>query len=412
VVGVLAAAVLFAGQWELAATATAESRAGESPMLGQQTSDPMATSTVLTSRAYVAQLVRPVADLSFLSADTTLRLDYGPRIFWQTPRPVDDLAPLILHVASLSLTTRTDRSVSFSATGTGSLGKPDYSALTMVLGTTQATIRNVSNIASGSLQATTTVRASALVGLVAGVRVFRFQMLDIPDGFPPNAVTSQTVLGFDPSATVRLSPIHRIALESSVAGAWYSTGVTYLTITPNAVWTMRLDPSQTLRVQLGASHARPYGGADLMPPPRVATSPVGTVGLDAVVSKREGVVFRLNADTGINVVFDPVLGTADPRALARAGASLTVAPEWMFALRGDFSTSVDPPAAAAAFVTTYSATASARRLVSSNVVVELGAFFSDRGPALNASNFAFTQPSRWVYLMFTASTRAMGRFAQ
>jgi hypothetical protein len=154
------------------------------------------------------------------------------------------------------------------------------------------------------------------------------------------------------------------------------------------------------------------------------TTPVGLVGIDSVLSRRAGVVFRVTGDSGVNVFFDPMLGRADPRAIIRAGASLTVAPDWMFAVRGDFATSIDPPpglevtdannvtTTVAPIVTTYSLTASARKLVSSNVVVELGAFLADRGPPLNTTDFAFVQPSRWVYLMLTASTRGMGRFAQ
>ena len=229
---------------------------------------------------------------------------------------------------------------------------------------------------------------------------------------------------------VRLDPRNSLAFESSITGAWYSNGLTYLTLTPNAVWTARLDPYTTFRAQLGLSHARPVE----QPKPtatgtaverKSVTAPIGLVGIDSVLSKREGVVFRVSGDGGGNVVFDPILGRADPRVIVRASVSLTVSPDWMFAVRGDFATSVDPPPSlrvtdpvssttvtVAPIVTTYSVTASARKLVSSNVVAEIGAFFADRGPPLTTTDFAFVQPSRWVYLMLTASTRGMGRFAQ
>jgi hypothetical protein len=467
VLGVLAAAVLFAGQWDVAATATSESRAGETIILmpASQTSTSTEDSTNQTrplfppSRGFVAEILRPVADVSYKSADTTLRFDYGPRILWQTPRPVDDWAPLILHVANLSITARTDRSVSFAGTASGSIGEPDYSALLLALGTTQGQLpAAVTTIATGSGQATATVRFSETVSALAGIRLFHFQILNDQDsstrgqlggftvdmaevkargrlgGFTAtpalanaNLMTSQTVLGFDPGATLRLTARHRLTLESSVTGAWYSNGLTYLTVTPNAVWTVRLDPYTTFRTQLGLSYARPISQPDPTTSParrEPVTAPVGLVGIDSVVSRREGVGLRLTGEGGVNVVFDPVLGRADPRATTRASATLTVGPDWMFAVQGDFATSVDPPPGLTVMptpgttiivppiVTTYSATLSARRRVTPNVAVELGAFFADRGPPLDTANFSFVQPSRWVYLMLTASTREMARFTQ
>ena len=450
--GVLAAAVLFAGQWDVAATATTESRAGQTIILDPTRMTTGTTPTNLPSRGFVAEILRPVADVSFQSADTTLRFEYGPRILWQTPRPVGDRA-LILHIANLSFATRTDKSVSFTGAATGSIGQPDYSALLLTFGTTTTTagqtqqLANITDIASGSAQATATVRFSETVSGLAGVRFFRFQILNdlTPEGPTPpppppppptqtqTLVTSQTIVGFDPRVRVRLDPRHSLAFESSVTGAWYSNGLTYLTLTPNTVWTARLDPYTTFRAQLGLSHARPISqprpttaNPALAPPDRESvTAPIGLVGIDSVLSRREGVIFRLSGDGGGNVVFDPILGRADPRVIVRASASLTVAPDWMFAVRGDFATSVDPPPSlsftdtatmttvtVAPIVTTYSVTASARKLVSSNVVAEIGAFFADRGPPLTTTDFAFVQPSRWVFVMVTASTRAMGRFAQ
>jgi hypothetical protein len=449
---VLAAAVLFAGQWDVAATATTESRAGETLILdpaGQMMNPMNQAPTNSSSRGFAAQIVRPIADVAFKSPDTTLRFEYGPRILWQTPRPVGDRA-LILHMANLSVSTRTDKSVSFTGSATGSIGQPDYSTLLLSFGTTTTSgqtqqLASITNIATGTVQATTSVRLSPTVSGVAGVRVFRFQILNDIETMAMMAnpatslITSQTIVGFDPGVTVKLNPLNTLSFESSVSGAWYSNGLTYLTVTPNAVWTARLDQYSTLRMQLGMSHARPIEqpkattgmtGQPLRREP--VTAPIGLVGIDSVLSRREGVVFRVAGESGGNVVFDPILGRADPRVMVRASASLTVVPDWMFAVRGDFATSVDPPPVIAAtdangdpvndangnpirsvpIVTNYSVTASARKLVSSNVVVELGAFLSDRGPALNTADFAFVQPSRWVYLMLTVSTRAMSRFAQ
>ena len=180
--GVLAAAVLFAGQWDLTATAMSESRAGQTIILDPTRMTTGTSPTNLPSRGFVAEIVRPVAEVSFMSADTTLRFDYGPRILWQTPRPVGDSA-LILHIANLSVTARTDKSVSFTGAATGSIGQPDYSALLVSFGSTTTAggtqqLANLTHIATGSAQATTTVRFSETVSGLAGIRFFRFQILN------------------------------------------------------------------------------------------------------------------------------------------------------------------------------------------------------------------------------------------
>jgi hypothetical protein len=115
VVAALAALALIAGQWDLDAAGTSESRAGEAPLVVGQ-----------PSRGFVAQIVRPSAELQYRSGDSTLRFDYGPRIFWQTPNAVDASGPLILHTASLTLNASADRRVSFTLQALGSIGQPDY----------------------------------------------------------------------------------------------------------------------------------------------------------------------------------------------------------------------------------------------------------------------------------------------
>src|SRR5882757_9106245 len=136
---VVAALFLISAQVEVEATATSESRAGQAPIVAGT-----------ESRAFVAQVLRPVVELHLRERGVTLRLAYGPRIFWETPRPIDASGPLVLHTAILRLEARASRTVIFTATAEGSLGQPDYTALPQLLGMTQGALPRIARVASGT----------------------------------------------------------------------------------------------------------------------------------------------------------------------------------------------------------------------------------------------------------------------
>ena len=125
----------------------------------------------------------------------------------------------------------------------------------------------------------------------------------------------------------------------------------------------------------------------------------------------ENVSLRINAQSGVSFFFDPVLGTANPRAFVRAGSTLTVAPDWIGGLRGDFATGPRPETAPRHDVTAYvvpPSRASCCRPICSASWAACG----PTGAPPSAPDFAFHQPLRWVYLSLTGTTRAVGRWGE
>jgi hypothetical protein len=398
VIATLAALVWLAGAVDVTAAGVAESRAGQAPLL------PGAT-----SQGFVAQMLRPLAALDLHDGGFVLRLAYSPRIFWQDPHPGGVTGPLVLHTAELGLEARPLPALTLTAQASGAIGKPDYTALAQMLGATQGALPIVTTIASATAVGTVRVGLTPQTDLDLRGQWFLWRALDVPDdAAAAGAVTSQTLAGVDPGVSVRVTRRDTIGLRVPLTAAWYSTGTRYLTLTPLATWNLRLTPLQILRLTLGAAYTRPFGAAPGNAPP---VTPVGSADLDATVARWESVVLRLTGGTAVNVFFDPVLGTATPRAVARAGAALTVAPDWELSLRGDFGTAL-PGTTTVGDVTAFSATSTVRRLLSPNVFIELGGLWADRGPALDTADFAFHQRQLWVFVALSGTTRATGRPAQ
>src|SRR5437764_1489177 len=90
-----AALAITAGQVDLAATVSAESRAGEAPLAFDQPPE-----------ASLMAVVTPGAQLIYRGPRLLLQADYQLRIFWRTVENEPVPAPLFLHMVGLTLTSR------------------------------------------------------------------------------------------------------------------------------------------------------------------------------------------------------------------------------------------------------------------------------------------------------------------
>ena len=110
---------------------------------------------------------------------------------------------------------------------------------------------------------------------------------------------------------------------------------------------------------------------------------------------------------------------AVPRGTAYA-ASRSGSRRWTAALQAVFGTNLSGqpldagPAGPLLAITPDETAASValpiRHRASDNLILEFGGRWSDRGPHLSASNFAFHQRELWAYVMLTATTRHLPRW--
>jgi len=409
----------------LQASATSESRAGVAPLVAGY-----------NPQSFVAELLIPRLALELRNPALVFAAWYSPRIFWEYPNPSSlsgqaplagqTLAPspasepLILHTFGLVLEARPSRSVRVTAAAGGSIGEPDYTTLPQVLGTGQATLPSVVELAAVSGQGGVVDTLTQRWQLSLAGQASHWQWLDIPPGLSASGtITSQTSASGEPAAAFRLTTRDSLGLGTAVGWVSYSTGNGVFIVTPAATWKRRLDRGTDLNLRLGLTYAHLLGSTPPGAVPvlgvseRQAVSPIGSAELIVHFARLDQIMFLGRAFAGVDFYLDPVLGTGLPRGSATAELIAVAVPSWTVSLRGDFATALENPPVPAGETppdeTVFSVTLAVRRRVTENFYAELGGKWANRGPTLDTPDFRFDQLQLWAYLSLIGTTRPIPR---
>jgi hypothetical protein len=387
---------LLAEPVNLDGTVIAEGRRGVSPILANG-----------GSTAFGAGILLPQVELWLRDERGELRVAYLPRLTWQLPNQLDyEARPLVLHQVSLGVIHRPTSKTQYSVRALGSVGEPDYSTLTQILGPGQAavpqarTVASVSSSADGQVIFTRRWRAT----MVANVSYFH--VLNVPPAVVGTMPTLNSQLGLSGAVgtSYALTPIDDLALSAPIAYVTYATDVQLFTITPTLSWhqrhqtgDVRLSLGLTYMQDLGTTHTLQNGWGFL---------PAANVDLVQSVVVQDGNGLWARARFTVEHYADPILVAVGPRALAWGQLALTASPDWIFAVEGNVSLSLrTTPLPENPDETAFSLRVPVRRRLSRHFAIEIGGLWSDRGPALAAPSFAFHQRQLWAYFSLTATTR-------
>jgi hypothetical protein len=382
----------------------AEVRAGQTPLFAGG-----------APRDFVAGVLTPQASLDLREPETSLRLRYFPQLFWERAEGVDRRAPLVLHQASLALSTKPVRSTVLSAQALGAIGEPDYAALPQLLGTGQLVLPQVVKIfsltAGGGVQ-TDLSRRWQLTFIANGSH---FQPLG--DQTPPVTDPSvappvpfqvtQTSVSVKPGVAYKLTHVDSFGLSVSASDAHYSNGVEIFVANPSLGWRRRLAPGDEVQLGVGLAYAHDLG-----------TRPAASMQKPLIPTGSAELIWRLLTDgesslTGdlraaVDDFVDPILEISGPRFLTSARLILLPRPDWSAALQADFGTvwaTTPPGLGGLPDETAASVGLPIRHWISNHFALEMGARWADRGPALSSGQFAFHQRQTWGYVTFIATTR-------
>jgi len=389
----------------------AEVRAGQTPLFAGG-----------APRDFVAGVLTPEASVDLREPETSLRLRYFPQLFWERAEGVDRRAPLVLHQASLTLSTKPVRSTALSAQALGAYGEPDYAALPQFLGTGQLVLPPVVKIFSltGSAGVQTNLSGRWLLSFIAGASHFQPvgdqtppQMLSTPVPSMPQPTfiaLTQTSVGVTPGTAYKLTRVDTLGLTVSAMDSWFSNGVEIFVANPSLGWRRRLAPGDEIQLGAGLAYAHDLGTVRVVSTQKPVI-PTGSAEL----------IWRLLTDgesslTGdfraaVDDYVDPILGISGPRFLASARLALLPRPDWSAALQADFGTVWTSTASIPGFVggfpdeTAASVALPIRHWISDHFAFETGARWADRGPAISSGHFAFHQRQTWAYFAFIATTR-------
>ncbi|HVZ85326.1 MAG TPA: hypothetical protein VHG72_00025 [Polyangia bacterium] len=395
---------------DLEGGALAESRAGEQPLIPGQ-----------APQAFVAELVTPLVGIELRRPTLSLDLSYAPRFYFEHPTPAGASTPLILHAAALAFRGLASREVTITGTATGSFGKPDYNALSQALGTAQGQLPPVVE-EIGSVNGLVEMDAELAPRwlLLTTGQVFYWKWLN-PGPTPPVVMaadgtilplaTSQIAFALAPGVTQHLTERDDLAYVVTAGYADYSSGTKVLTLTPTFGWRTRLTRRDVLKLTLGASYAQALGLTTNAAVRGANVSPVGSALLEGDLARRERTYVTGLVGATVDYYLDPVLQVALPRAAFTLRVAATVVPDWSVGLNGDFATALlRTPLPGNPDETTFTVTLPVRHRISSDLFAELGVRWADRGPSLNAPEFAFHQRQLWLYFSLTATTIETARW--
>jgi hypothetical protein len=399
------------GVFAYQASLASEARAGETPLV------PGAI-----PQAFAAEILTPRLDIELRNPGLIFAAWYGPRIFWQDPNPSTSSEPLVLHAFGLTLDSRPSRDVALTAAAEGSIGQPDYTALSQALGPVQGTLPVVSEVATVDGHARIVDKLTDRWQVSLGALVSHWQWEDVEGTSVPGAITGQTTVIGEPAATFRLTPRDALELGAPVGWFWYSNGTGAFSVAPAVTWRRRLDRRTDLNLRLGLSYAHLLGSS---PPGSIplqgtnetsAVSPIGSAELLLHFAQRDELALLGRAFAGVDFYLDPVLGTGVTRGSAAVELIVVQVPSWMTTLRGEFATALQSVPALPGEIppvppdeTAFSISLNVRRRVTENFYAELGGRWADRGPTLDTPDFHFHQRQLWVDLSLVGTTRPIPR---
>jgi hypothetical protein len=414
-----AALALTAGQLDLTATVSAETRAGETPIVNGQPPE----------RSLMAIAI-PGVFLEYRAPRLSLQAQYQVRIFWRTAENEPMVAPLYLHTFGLSLASRETRRLSTKLAATAFEGSADYTFLPVIFGTTQAALVTVPRIFSATLagdaqwQATRRLTPGIAVNATHNEPLGPPQVISGTSGMTTTYnLPHYTSATMSPDMRLRLSPVAEGSLGSvftyehvsglnqafltPTGGVTAGNQVLSLAIVaPTLATTLHTSRLTSLQLKLGVAFTHFFSGAAASPD---AVTPNGGVDVRSTVFTSRQTALDLSGTAAVDYYVDPVLAIAAPRASAAASSQLRFATDWTIALQGTFSTSLSAHASPA-FSQSYPDLVSAslslpiRHPLSEHAVLEFGGRWADRSPFFTAPNFGFHQRQLWVYVLLTGTS--------
>lgn len=402
--------LLVADPVDVNAGVAVEARGGEMPIVVGRAPE-----------GFVAGIVTPEASLDVAEPETKLRLTYDPRFFWQKffSEPADG-APLVLHQATLTLSTKLASTTALALNALSTYGKPDYAALPQILGTGQAVLPDVQDVfsATGGVGLTHDLTRRWQLTFEATATHFQpiGQQVVAANALP---LLTQTLVSGMPGATYRLTAIDDLSLLAYVSYATYSeqlvgaagTGIRIFLVNPTLTWRRRLEANLDLRLAAGVAYINDFGSTSTTTPvPSVIPTASAELVSRLVAANQSTLTGGLKV--GYDEYIDPVLQLAAPRLLASARLVYQPRPELTVGLQADFTAVFVPtlqeidglPVTQQPDETSLFVTVPVRYRVSNHLALESGLRYGDRGPSFETGDFYFHQRQLWVYVSMTFST--------
>jgi hypothetical protein len=416
------ALLILGGRFDVDAAVVAEGRAGIAPIAGHP------------SEPSVAGIVTPGAEVRYEGHSLLARLAYGVRVYEGVTQDLPVGEPLFLQTANLSLRLRLGRQFEATVAANTSYGSTDYAYLPQLLGQMQAALPQPVKFLSMSAAIITLWRLSPLWSLQTTADVIDRRPIGsntdatMPGNEAPFVFPHQTSFFLIPALIGKVTRVDDII--AAVGASYQSTDgqrvvragiltgpldpVKVFTVTPSLGWRTRLSRRYDFHLAAGVAYnhviAKPAELPEISP-----FSPTGAIDLTVHLVSRRDVTVRGTFGAIVDYYVDPILGTSGPRGASFAHLLFFFPRSWIVGIDATFATRLtagpnlatagsnlrDPDETAVALAIPV------RHRISRNYAAEVGVRLSDRAPNFASSNFSFDAHEAWLYMLLTATSRAI-----
>jgi hypothetical protein len=430
---VLAAAAVgaVAGQLEVNPSVTAESRAGEAPVVYGGAPE-----------GSLVEVLTPGAELAYVGRRLELRASYELRLFWRSTSQIPHPSPLFLNTVNLGMTAHATPRLTLKLSGSSFEGEADYTYLPSIYGQNQATLLVVPKIFAANVAGSAELHLTRLVTAGLALQASHSQPIGdsrttaaVPSG--PTAVYTLphvtgptpvytlphfTSLAATPGAAVHVSrtddvnpalafeyqQISSLTAPAKTSGAAQpESSISAFIVMPTIGVRRLLSLHSEFSLKAGLSVTHLAG----VPNDPNSVGPIGGADLDVRLLNLRQAVLHSKASVSLEYYLDPVLGTPATHVFATGSFYLGLPQNWTIGLQGSFVSSLkDHPLGSAPPFTYPDEIAAAaelpvRHLLSRDLLLEFGGKWADRSPFFTAPNYGFHQRQLWVYVMLTGATR-------
>lgn len=375
-------------------------------------------------------------------ADSTLTLSYTPRIFYRLPNALDVDRPLVLHQVALDHVAEVGQRLSWTSSAQLSIGQIDYTAAGVVYDPSLSTsVRSsITDIVRGvgqtgfkyeltrhttlnldaSAEYTSTLDAAQAIPTDAALAAGLNPQLIGQDGQQFGSIQPDSFqFSTTPALSYAVNRAHHIGTSFDVTYQWFKQTARYLLLSPDIFWDARLSAQSTLSIAAGVAYVSTLEAA-LPQDDQNSWGGTGSIDFESVVHRGAGTTVTTAFNTSLEWFFDPISGTSQPRAGAKAASVVEVGRDWSFSPEVSFYTLLrqtviragtivdgvlvpDPnsPAISTPDATLLRVELPARYQLSPDVSLAFGGRAALRGPALAASDFGFDQVEFWAFLGLT-----------
>jgi hypothetical protein len=421
---VLSALLALQGATELEAGARIEARAGEVPA--------MAGPTGAAEQAQVMLVATPILGLRWSGDASEARASSATRIFW-LPVPLLERRPLFLETLATSFLARPNRRSRFRLDLRGSYGEEDYTLLAQQF-VGQPTLPPVKTLTLLTLNAAgdgswRESRRTTLTVLLAAIhrRTPDHQVVNNAGATSATATApalpTQTLITVTPGGRYALDRRSSLEVllglgETDIQGFQTtnspSARMNVLMIQPQLGLVRDLSRSQQVRAFAGLTYA-----AVLINPDKqrnwLPLTPLCRVELGSLLWRTRASALRSSLGAGTAWYADPVLGAAVLQGMTEARLEAQLGLRWSAAARAAFTTDLNAPLPAPATSgvspdeTVVLVEVPFRYRWSTQLDVEFGARYAERGPHLAAADFGWHNRELWAFVTLLTTTSRPSR---